>query len=92
MVQMHHTYYESSDFQTRIVFEIIILPFCRMLSQSSDLWKNVVQTAKQHNQLGTKLTLRCENHPHTKTEVVKASVSDVQIRLVTFIVSNDTEK
>lgn len=45
-------------------------------ASKSSLWKNIVTTAKENEQLGDKLILRCENHRDQEIEIVTAKDFD----------------
>ena len=51
-----------------------VLCLFRILANSSDLWKNICQTAKDNGQLGDTLVLRCENHPGQEVDITSAKV------------------
>lgn len=46
----------------------------RILTEKSELWKNIAKTAKSNQQLGDSLVLRCENHTAIETQVSKKDV------------------
>ena len=56
------------------IFIIIINSVSRILAASSELWRNICQTAKDHGQLGDTLVLRCETHPDQENRVTTAKV------------------